>query len=89
MYVMKRPQYVSEVMDPTPEPAAAGPTPEPSAAGPTPDPIIAMYADASADDFPFAEIQSSAWRSIRYKAILEPKIMSAVLKKRSEDRIPY
>ena len=89
LYVVKKPRNLSEVAGPTPEPSipeymleAIDPTPEPAD-------IMAKMAAQSHDDFPFMEIISSVWRSIRYKVVMEPAIMKKVMKKREDDKIDY
>ena len=75
MYVVKKPTYISEVVDPTPEPAL------------TP---YMLQPDSPADlGFPFGVIKEEAWPPIRYRVILEPVIMEKVIKKRQEDKINY
>jgi hypothetical protein len=80
MYVVKKPTYISEVMDPTPEPAL-------------PEPALIPYMlspDSSGDlGFPFGVIKEEAWPPIRYQVIMEPAIMKLVIKSREQGKINY
>jgi len=85
------------VEDPNPEPWVVDPDPEPFAQNPTPEPAKwargltskMSYEASGAEDFPFAELHASAWRAIRYNAVMHPAVMEKIAKQREEERIRY
>lgn len=74
--VVKKPKYISDVMDPTPEPALMAS-------------LKMTTGEDTSDRFPVEILNSKVNREIYARRIMEPKIMQAVFDKLENERIKY